>query len=159
MLQFSRIPIEDEFLESETKKDIQETPLPFSDTTNPILAIVGFLSTQIHTEIGSASAKAAQDFYEKEIEKDITKMDMKEISLIALNAASLSAKNLALQDEREMKKLIIDIIGKQYKKLEYKSNILNNLEVKIEHELSQIKLQRDKLLTEKAEFLKSQKNN
>eukprot|EP00871_Galdieria_phlegrea_P001104 jgi/Galph1/1995/GphlegSOOS_G681.1 len=72
VLQFIRLPIEDEFLDEQLgndyrlaadgKEDLESfvgEPLPFADTANPIMAQIAFLTSMVSPEVASAAAQAA----------------------------------------------------------------------------------------------------
>lgn len=61
LLHFLQLPIEDQFLVSigDSNKSIQEQPLPFADSSNPVMALVTFLAATVQPAVGAAAAEAA----------------------------------------------------------------------------------------------------
>lgn len=65
LLHFLQLPIEDQLLVSigDTSKSMQEQPLPFADSSNPVMALVAFLASVVQPAIGAAAAEAALSLY------------------------------------------------------------------------------------------------
>ena len=92
------MPIEDEFLTPHLKSDNDKKssdPMPFSDSSNPIMQTITFLSSMVHPAIASAAAHAALTEIEKQNLTqpiDLTKLDVKTLTSIAIGAASAKSK-------------------------------------------------------------------
>ncbi len=65
LLHFLQLPIEDQLLVSigDASKPIQEQPLPFADSSNPVMALIAFLASAVQPAVGAAAAEAALSLY------------------------------------------------------------------------------------------------
>ncbi|KAJ9062727.1 SWI/SNF and RSC complex subunit Ssr2 [Entomophthora muscae] len=60
ILKFLRLPIEDPYIEPDTKKTpLQHQRLPFSQAENPVMSVVAFLASAVNPGIASAAAQSA----------------------------------------------------------------------------------------------------
>ncbi|KAK9066376.1 hypothetical protein SSX86_013698 [Deinandra increscens subsp. villosa] len=78
---------------------------------------------------------------------------MRAASATALGAAAAHAKLLAVQEDREIERLVSSVINTQLKKLQYKMGLLNELEVMMEKEYNQMVELEDSLLTERMDIV------
>ncbi|KAL0491447.1 hypothetical protein AKO1_000874, partial [Acrasis kona] len=61
LMHFVQLPIEDDFLvdAQEVTSSSNEQPMPFADSTNPIMSTIAFLSSMVSPSVASAAAQAA----------------------------------------------------------------------------------------------------
>jgi hypothetical protein len=157
---FLKMPIEDEFLNGETKFKTDD-PLPFGDSHNPIMQTVAFLASMVHPSVAASAAQAAlQSFSNLETSNvvDLQKMDIKTISTAALGAAAAKSKILASKEEREIQRLVASILEKQMKKVEFKLKQLDHLEKLMGKERLQMEENKKKLENEKLQFMAEKMN-
>ncbi|CAI9280582.1 unnamed protein product [Lactuca saligna] len=92
---------------------------------------------------------------EMESEKGVIPLPlrMRATSATALGAAAAHAKLLAIQEEREVERLVSTVINTQLKKLQYKMELLKEVEVIMEKEYSQIAEVEESLVVERMEVV------
>lgn len=166
ILHFLRLPIEDPFLEengpASTHSKIDNQPIPFSKSGNPIMSTVAFLASVVDPRIASAAAKAAlhefsrleedEDKDEKSKDKPINQKNLSTAAACALSAAAVKAKHLAAIEERKIKSLVSVLIDTQLRKLDIKMKHYEELESLVEKERERISKQREQLMKEREEF-------
>lgn len=179
MLHFLQLPIEDQFLQAvntTTETEKYEQPLPFADSSNPIMATVAFLASMVSPSVAAAAASAAMKEFrkgqktqtvegsssqhnnneEQNAPFDVSKLDTKTASAAALGAAAARAEELVIKEEHEIQRMIATLIEKQLKKLELKMKHFENLEGIIAREREQLEEQKRKLFEEKLQLRMNQ---
>lgn len=154
VMHFVRLPIEEEFLDrkpttpttTSSSSSSFADDSPFSDSTNPVMALVAFLSNTITPSVAAAAAKAGLEKFEQiadekrkttngsssatcdgpSINSGISQDDLRAASAAALAGAAAKAQVLAAKEERQIEKLIRDTIFLQLQKVELK---LKNFEM------------------------------
>lgn len=159
ILHFTQLPIEDnytktDFIQIQTKED--------NNINNTILSLIQFLKQSVNPKIAALLANSAIKYY-NEVNQNENKMEIddknedlnkfkKSVSTSAIGIASLKAYFLAEKEEREIEKLIQEIINDQINKLDKKLSHFNDLERVFKIETEIIKKERERLLEEKIAF-------
>lgn len=160
ILHFLRLPIEDPFLaeDGSAPSALDNQPIPFSKSGNPIMSTVAFLASVVDPRIAAAAAKAAlrkfSNFADKEgsKEKPLNQDDLSAAAACALSAAAVRAKHLASIEERKIKSLVTVLIDTQLKKLNIKMKHYEELETLSGKERTAIESQKQQLLKDRQEF-------
>lgn len=160
ILHFLRLPIEDPFLteDGSAPSALDNQPIPFSKSSNPIMSTVAFLASVVDPRIAAAAAKAALREFSKFADEEGSKgksLDQQHLSAAAasaLGAAAVKAKHLASIEERKIKSLVSVLIDTQLKKLDIKMKHYEELDTLIAKEQTAIDGQRRQLLKDRKEF-------
>ena len=163
---------------SATEPAMPPTALPFADTGNPLLAQVAFLAAMVGPRVAAAAAQAALHALvedglglETEVEAALvgekrrreaegdaasappneppTTLQMQTAAAAALAAAAVKAKLLADQEEREIQRLVNQVMEAQLARLDAKVKQFDQLEVLLEREREQVERHRATLFTDR----------
>lgn len=110
------------------------------------------LSTQTYVSERIAQGNGLEmDARPNESEKGVIPLPLRirATSATALGAAAAHAKLLAVQEDKEVERLVSTVINMQLKKLQYKMGLLKELEVIMEKEFTQMAELEDSLVTER----------
>ncbi|PWA59471.1 hypothetical protein CTI12_AA281630 [Artemisia annua] len=133
--------------ENEIPKEIFDTEengneLPFSTQTNE------------HERVAQGN-DIEMDARPSESEKDVIPLPlrMRATSATILGAAAAHAKLLAIQEDKEVERLVSTVVSTQLKKLQHKMKLLNEAESIMEKEFAQMTELEDSLLTERVDVI------
>ncbi|XP_074582002.1 SWI/SNF complex subunit SWI3C homolog isoform X2 [Curcuma longa] len=146
-------------------------PLPFINSSNPVMSLVAFLTSSIGPRVAAACASAALSVLTREDSRngsdnshpDIDthaqhgSFNQKELiehaTMAGLSAAAVKAKLFADQEEREIQRLVATIINHQLKRLELKLKQFAELETLLLKECEQAERMRQRLSTERIRMM------
>jgi SWI/SNF related-matrix-associated actin-dependent regulator of chromatin subfamily C len=154
--------------------------IPFMSSANPVMSIITFLSQAVQPEVASAAAQAALNSILKsktgdkmeldngvkengvDHSNDKSKLDapfsendqdmLKAAAAAALGTAAVKSKLLAEKEEREIHKLVAEVIDAQLKKLELKMKSFEEIEEILKEEQLKVEKAKQQLAAEKAAF-------
>eukprot|EP01135_Chromosphaera_perkinsii_P003707 Nk52_evm25s252 gene=Nk52_evmTU25s252 len=165
ILHFLQLPIEDPYLEAnmESLGPLKHQPIPFSNSSNPLLSTVAFLASVVDPAVAAAGAKAAMAHFdelskegENELEGDKKNLTGKEniqtAAAAALGASAVKANVLASVEEKRLQGLVAQIVEAQLRKIQLKLTHFEQLEELLEKEKEALEKQRQDLISERLEF-------
>jgi len=155
--------------------------IPFMSSANPVMSIITFLSQAVQPEVASAAAQAAMNCILKSKAGDKMELDtstvkengidhshdkskldapfsesdqdmLKAAAAAALGTAAVKSKLLAEKEEREIHKLVAEVIDAQLKKLELKMKGFEEIEEILKEEQLKVEKAKQQLAAEKAAF-------
>jgi SWI/SNF related-matrix-associated actin-dependent regulator of chromatin subfamily C len=171
IMEFLQLPIEEPYLTQQMNVN-GGSNLPFSQTDNPIMSTLAFLSSVVSPSIASAASKAALNEFSKQLKEksengmmtdseDTTfspspnQIQLEKSTAIALSAASTKAYVLAQVEEKKLQKLVMEAVETQLKRLEIKLNHFDELETILSNERKQVERMKIQLFQEKISLKKS----
>lgn len=153
------------------------SPIPFSQTDNPVMSVVAFLASVVNPGVAAAAAQAAirelgiahDGANDKSAAATATTMAnnngngpslpdgkmkpaMEKAATAALAASATKAKVLALFEEREMQRLVNSVIEAQLRKIDLKMTQFEELELIMENERKDLERQRQQLFADRLTF-------
>jgi len=178
VLQFLQLPIEEPYLgvrSGEELGPLQYARMPFSEADNPVMATVAFLASVVNPGVASAGAKAALEHLAKlriGDDTDTTEMDItdevrqqREADMLspggealqaaaatALAAAGVKAKQLGEYEEREMQRLVHQVLTLQIRKFELKMQQFEDLDGMMEQEWTRLQHEQREVLRQRIEL-------
>lgn len=147
LLQFLRLPVT-ELLASSSAGDLPANFLafPFSQSENPVLSVVAFLAAQVHPRVAGVAAQAAL----AEVDRLGSAVDgMQQAAGVALAAAAVHARDLALAEEKRLACWRETLVETQLKKLQLKLDSLDELERMVEEDRKEVEKQRLQIFMER----------
>lgn len=151
ILKFLQMPIEEPYLASEESGSTLPYPnIPFSHAENPVMSLVAFLAGNVNPSVASAAAKAALGELASKTAKDgVFSAGVEKAVSTGLGAAAAKAKVLADYEEREMQRLINELVETQMRKVELKLGQVDELEGILEAEKKLLERQRQEMYLER----------
>jgi SWI/SNF related-matrix-associated actin-dependent regulator of chromatin subfamily C len=163
---------------------LQYAKIPFSRGDNPVMSVVAFLASVVDPKVAAAAAQStiselkaslrnkAEGGADKAEEKGASmaidggaeasekpatsgaKGELERAATTALSAAAAKAHVLATQDDRELERLVRELVDAQVKKLELKLAHFDELESILEAERREVEQARQQLYDERLEVAK-----
>ncbi|KAI9299261.1 SWIRM-domain-containing protein [Neoconidiobolus thromboides FSU 785] len=183
ILKFLQLPIEDPYLENNKTDDpLKFKRLPFSQADNPVMSVVAFLASAVNPGVASAAAQTAlkelakvngktEGHADNEDDQEIknengsgdhvpqsgafSKEHLNKVASAALGSAAGKAKVLADYEEKEIQRLVYEVVDAQLQKLDLKLTQFEELETLLETERQELERQK---LQVYLEYLKLKEN-
>jgi SWI/SNF related-matrix-associated actin-dependent regulator of chromatin subfamily C len=162
---------------------LQYSRIPFSRGDNPVMSVVAFLASIVDPKVAAAAAQSTVDELKANLrskaaegggankseekdesmvvdgdvetpEKPVAKGELERAATTALSAAAAKAHVLATQDDRELERLVRELVDAQVKKLELKMAHFDELESILEAERREVEQARQQLYDERLEVAK-----
>ncbi|XP_039050041.1 SWI/SNF complex subunit SWI3C-like [Hibiscus syriacus] len=144
-----------------------ESRLPFTNSGNPVMAMVAFLASAVGPRVAAACAHASlatlsegensakhRSFDQNEAEvHPLPEEKVKSAAKAGLAAASMKAKLFADHEEREIQRLSANIINHQLKRLELKLKQFTEIETILVKECEQVEKTRQRFTAERARIV------
>jgi SWI/SNF related-matrix-associated actin-dependent regulator of chromatin subfamily C len=169
VLHFLQLPIEDQFLDSDTTDlgPLKYNHIPFNQADNPVMSVVAFLASAVNPGVASAAAQAALSSIASDAPAKASNnatnsakngatdsakkpsFDLQKAANAALGSAAVKAKVIADYEEKEIQRLINAVVEAQLRKMEMKMSFFEELESILESERKEIERQRQQLFMDR----------
>ena len=171
VLQFLRLPVQDPYLEADTKQlgPLAYQPVPFSKSGNPIMSTVAFLASVVDPAVASAAAQTALEEYARqdttasvtdgEGKENTEEAKIAQAASVCLATAAVKAKSIADVEERRIKGLVAQVVEAQLRRLEIKVKQFEELEALLDQEHQKLEAQKQDLLRDRLRLQQQQVAN
>ncbi|KAI8066682.1 hypothetical protein BC940DRAFT_368015 [Gongronella butleri] len=176
---FLQMPIEEPYRSAmPSSHTIEHRRMPFSQADNPVMSVIAFLASAVDPQVAALAAKAAvdaqqadgtddrankkrkiddMDVDEKEDDENKEKEDksneprtaLQQAASVALGSAAAKAHAMALIEEKEIGRIVHNVVESEIKKLDLKMNHFKDLEAVLDSELETIGQQRQQLFLQR----------
>ncbi|XP_015697964.1 SWI/SNF complex subunit SWI3C isoform X2 [Oryza brachyantha] len=145
--------------------------LPFINSSNPVMSLVGFLASAIGPRVAASCASAAlsvltrdddsrlnsesncSDLRGHAISSSISPEKVKHAAMCGLSAAATKSKLFADQEEREIQRLTATVINHQLKRLELKLKQFAEVETLLLKECEQVERIRQRIASDRVRIM------
>ena len=120
LLHFASLPIEEKFLAPICSQGHTKKTYPFADVDNPLMALLAFLSANVHPVVASSAAHTAMKKISGEDSIKRSEEVMDEVIDMSMEGAVRQALNLAKIERNSAKSIFPKIVELQAKRIEQK---------------------------------------